>query len=366
MNVDLTKLLDRKPYPPPNLKFLKNKRVLITGAGGSIGGELCRQMLFAGAKRLYLLGHGEDSVYLVLNDLKLLQRNGTGEKTDLVPIIGELQDKTFVEFIIKRLKADIVFHTAAHKHVPLMEDNPVECIKNNVFGTYNLVNAAKNLDVGKFVFISSDKAVEPSSVYGVSKALCEQLVFEAGDSRFRAVRFGNVIGSKGSVIPLWLRQLEMGKPITITSPEVRRFFMSISEAVSLIITIAGNECGGSLYALDMGESILIKELALRLINQSGIDSNPIIEYTGLRAGEKLEEKLWGEDEAAVSSCFDGVFEIQKQQEDSAELEAIIKFLKPICFYDAENPDVFRNKALLKRFLKKSYPGIEVKRNESKY
>jgi FlaA1/EpsC-like NDP-sugar epimerase len=159
----------------------------------------------------------------------------------------------------------------------------------------------------------------------------------------------------------------MGKPITITSPEVRRFFMSISEAVSLIITIAGNGCGGSLYALDMGKSILIKELALRLINQYGIDSNPTIEYIGLRPGEKLEEKLWSEDEVAVPSLFEGVLEIQKkQEEDSSELEAIIKFLKPICFYDAENPDVFRNKALLKKFLKKFFPNLEVKKYESKY
>jgi len=333
-----------------------------------MGGELCRQMLFAGAKRLYLMGHGEDSIYLVLNDLKLLQRNGTGEKTALVPIIGELQDKEFVEFIIKHLKADIIFHTAAHKHVPLMEENPVECIKNNVFGTYNLINAVKSSGVDKFVFVSSDKAIEPSSVYGASKTLCERLVFETGDTRFRAVRFGNVIGSKGSVIPLWIRQLEMGKPISVTSPDVRRFFMSISEAVSLIITIAGNEFGGSLYALDMGESILIRELAMRLIAQCKLDNNPTIEYTGLRPGEKLDEKLWSEDEIAVPSSFEGVLEIQnkQQEEDGAELEAIINFLKPICFFDAENPDVFRNKALLKRFLKKWFPGLEVKKYESKY
>ncbi|MFI5157079.1 MAG: polysaccharide biosynthesis protein [Chitinophagales bacterium] len=281
--------------------------------------------------------------------------------------MGELQDKSFVEFIIKRLKADIVFHTAAHKHVPLMEENPVEAIKNNVFGTKNLIDAAKNSGIDKFVFISSDKAVEPSSVYGVSKALCERLVFEAGDTRFRAVRFGNVIGSKGSVIPLWIRQIEMGKPITVTSPDVRRFFMSISEAVSLIITIAGNTHGGSLYALDMGESILIRELAMRLIDQT-IDKNQTIEYIGLRSGEKLNEKLWGDDEVAVPSYFEGVLEIQKkqQEEDGAELEAIIKFLKPICFFDTENPDVYRNKALLKKFLKKCYAGIEVKKYESKY
>ena len=355
-----------------SLKYIKNKRVLITGAGGSIGSELCRQMLFAGAKRLFLFGHGEDSIYKTINELTLMQKQGHGEKTALVPVIGELQDKNFIQFLIERLKVDVIFHTAAHKHVPMMEANPVEAIKNNVFGTQNLVNAVKNTAVSKFIFISTDKAVDPICTYGVSKALAERIILNAGKDThsFVVVRFGNVIGSKGSVIPLWIDQIKSGGPITITHPQVKRFFMSIQEAVSLVIKIGGNGKGDELYALDMGEQIPVIDIVNRLLKQSGlmVDKDIKIEYVGLRPGEKLEEKLWSEEEAATSTDMPKILSITKKNEipTNNDISECIQTLIPICFYDEAMADNFRDRSLLRVALKKLFPNLEAPRNVTRY
>ena len=727
MDFDLNKLLDREPVKvdlTDSLKFLKNKRILITGAGGSIGSELCRQMLFAGAKRLFLFGHGEDSIYHLLNELTLIQEKNIEYKTALVPVIGEIQDQKFMEFIIRRLKCDVIFHTAAHKHVPLSEENPVECIKNNVFGTKNLIDATKNSNISKFIFIScldektriytnegfkywneiksgmttlslnkngeieekeiiettnqnyrgtlfhlknksvdifltknhkfllsapnnskkiiieeakkvsersiaslvkgnwigkndnnfyippaldilrhpdknyipvvktedflyilgifigdgflnedgnggsifldipekdkarkkvekalsrmkinyksykgksgehiyfssrsiakifkecgkhainktipkwaleyspnlleklleglvdsdghrintgkkieekltsisfplmekcselasklnmyftitvqkkcrsilkdnreiisknityigifsnshirsfrkdnwkeeeyegeiwcanikdnhnflaerngklfftgnSDKAVEPTCIYGVSKNLSERIVLSAGkeDHRFVVVRFGNVIGSKGSIIPLWIKQIEACGPITITHPEVKRFFMSIMEAVALIIKIVGNGKGGELYVLNMGEQVLIKELIAKLTKQAclEIEKDIEIEYIGLRAGEKLEERLWSEEEETSETAeFEKrIFKITKKKKEEdvyGELYSLLQQLYPVCFFCAGNEKEFRNRFILRTLLKKYYPNLEMPRNYAK-
>jgi FlaA1/EpsC-like NDP-sugar epimerase len=377
VDFDLNKLLDREPVKvdlTDSLKFLKNKRILITGAGGSIGSELCRQMLFAGAKRLFLFGHGEDSIYHLLNELTFIQEKNTKYKTALVPVIGELQDKEFMKFIIECLKCDVIFHTAAHKHVPLSEENPVECIKNNVFGTKNLIDATKDSNISKFIFISSDKAVEPSCIYGVSKNLSERIVFSAGkdDHRFVVVRFGNVIGSKGSAIPLWIKQIEACGPITITHPEVKRFFMSITEAVSLIIKITGNGRGGELYALNMGNQVLIKDLLTKLTKQACLDIEEDIEvkYIGLRAGEKLEERLWAEKEeiGETAEFEERIFKIIKKSKNEdvyGGLHSLLQQLYPICFFCAENEVMFRDRVLLRNLLKKYYPKMEMTRKNGK-
>ena len=204
-------------------------RVLVTGAGGSIGSELCRQLLEGGAERLYLFGHGENSIYEIQRELHLLQEEGVGQKATIVPIIGEMQDRDYLHFILPRTKANVVFHTAAHKHVPLMEANPVEAVKNNVFGTKNIVDASRKAGVERFVLISTDKAVEPSSVYGASKLLAEEIVLREGKGgrHFLVVRFGNVLGSRGSILPLFRRQILKGGPVTVTHPDMRRFFMTI-------------------------------------------------------------------------------------------------------------------------------------------
>lgn len=372
MEINLNNLLCREPIKVDltnSLKFLKNKRILITGAGGSIGSELCRQMLFAGAKRLFLLGHGEDSIYKIINELQLMQKNGHGDRTALVPVIGEMQDEKFVQFIMEHLKADVIFHTAAHKHVPMMEANPVECVKNNIFGTKYLVSAIQNLHFNKFIFISTDKAVCPKCVYGASKAISENIVLAAGkfDPRFLVVRFGNVIGSRGSVIPLWIDQIQTGGPITITHPNVKRFFMSIEEAVSLIIRMIGNGKGGSLYCLNMGEQLLAKTIAIKLIEKANlkVDEDIKIEYIGLRPGEKFEERLWSEEEEVSKTEDPNIFCVNKTREIK-DLDNYIRLLRPICFYEKENEGVFRDKSLLRQYLRKIFPNLEMPKYSTKY
>jgi FlaA1/EpsC-like NDP-sugar epimerase len=247
-------LLSRTPVKvslKESLTYLRGKRVLITGAGGSIGSELSRQLLFGGAARLYIFGHGENSLYEIERELKILQEGGVGEKATIVPIVGELQDRDYIFFLLERLKADVIFHTAAHKHVPLLEENPVEAIKNNVFGTKNMVDASLKYKIGRFVFISTDKAVNPISIYGASKYIAEELVLNAhtnshkGD--FIVVRFGNVLGSRGSILPLFQSQIAHGGPVTLTHDEAKRFFMTIPEASSLVLKVGGTGLGGTLY-----------------------------------------------------------------------------------------------------------------------
>jgi FlaA1/EpsC-like NDP-sugar epimerase len=358
-SIDLQDLLGRNPVTinlKQSLSYLRGKRVLVTGAGGSIGSELCRQLLSGGAARLYLLGHGENSIYQIDRELRLLQEEGVGEKAAIVPVIGDLKDSDYVDYILSQLKADAVFHTAAYKHVPMMEENPVAAIENNVLGTENLIKAAVKNGVKRFVHISTDKAVEPVSVYGISKYLCEQMVLDAaskGGPNFVVVRFGNVLGSRGSIVPLFQQQIEKGGPVTVTHPDVRRFFMTISEACSLVLKTGGVGESGSLYILDMGEPVRIRDLAEQLIRFQGYEpeSEIKIEYIGLRPGERLDECLWAKDEEPSETEYSRILRINKKKPLSFDLKKLVEQLRPVCKFDAANPTAYRSVELLKKILK---------------
>lgn len=344
-----------------NLAYLRGRRVLVTGAGGSIGSELCRQLLEAGAERLYLFGHGENSIYEVERELRLLQEEGVGQKSTIVPIIGEIQDADYMHFVLPRTRAAVVFHTAAHKHVPLMEANPVEAVKNNVFGTKSVVDAAKKAGVERFVLVSTDKAVEPQSVYGASKLLAEEIVLREGKGgrHFLVVRFGNVLGSRGSILPLFRRQILKGGPVTVTHPDTRRFFMTIPEASSLVLTAGGVGGGGEVYLLDMGESVSIREMAEQMIRFYGYEPGGEIgiTYTGLRRGEKLLERLHAEGEVPEPTGLPKILKLQRKTLINGRIVAVLERLKPICFHDPHQPSQFRNRRALRAVLEEVIPGI---------
>jgi len=358
-SIDLQDLLGRNPVAiklKQSLAYLRGKRVLVTGAGGSIGSELCRQLLSGGASRLYLFGHGENSIYQIDRELRLLQEEGVGEKAALVPVIGDLRDTDYVDYILGHLKADAVFHTAAYKHVPLMEENPVAAVENNVFGTENLILAAIKHGTKRFVHITTDKAVEPVSIYGASKYLCEQMVLEAaagsGNTNFMVVRFGNVLGSRGSIVPLFQQQIQKGGPVTITHPDIRRWFMTISEACSLVLKAGGVGVNGGLYLLDMGEPVRIRDLAEQLIRFHGYEPDTEIKivYTGLRPGERMDEPLWSKDEKINETEYSRILQVIREKPFAVDLKNIIEQLRPICRLDPEKPQVYRNAELLRSIL----------------
>jgi FlaA1/EpsC-like NDP-sugar epimerase len=297
--IDITDLLRRAPVSanrPPD-EYLAGRTVLVTGAGGSIGTELCRQVARANPRTIVLLGHGENSIF----DAEMELRR-TFPKLAFRPVIGDIRDERRMDDIFKAHQPSVVFHAAAHKHVPLMEENPEEAITNNVFGTAVLVRTALAHGTERFVLISTDKAVAPTSIMGASKRVAETIVGDAARRSgrpFVSVRFGNVLGSRGSVVPHFKRQIELGGPVTITDPEMRRFFMTIPEAVHLVLQAGGMGTGEDLFVLDMGEPVRIVDLAQDVIKLSGfsLDEIPIV-YTGVRPGEKLTEALW-EPEAGV-------------------------------------------------------------------
>jgi FlaA1/EpsC-like NDP-sugar epimerase len=344
-----------------SLAYLRGRRVLVTGAGGSIGSELCRQLLEAGAERLYLFGHGENSIYEVERELRLLQEEGVGQRTTIVPIIGEIQDADYMHFVLPRTRASVVFHTAAHKHVPLMEANPVEAVKNNVFGTKSVVDAAKKAGVERFVLVSTDKAVEPMSVYGASKLLAEEIVLREGKGgrQFLVVRFGNVLGSRGSILPLFRKQIMKGGPVTVTHPDTRRFFMTIPEASSLVLTAGGVGAGGEVYLLDMGDSVSIRELAEQMIRFYGYEpgTDIAITYTGLRTGEKLLEKLHADTETPEPTGHPRILKLQRKTLINGRIVPVLERLKPICFHDPHQPSLFRSRHALRAVLQEVIPGI---------
>jgi len=353
-----------------SLAYLRGRRVLITGAGGSIGSELSRQLLSGGAQRLYLLDHGENSLYEIEAELKLLQEEGVGEAATIVPVIGDLQDREYMHFILDRLKADVIFHCAAYKHVPMMETNPVEAIKNNVFGTKNLVDAAVYSGVSKFVLISTDKAVEPVSIYGSSKMIAEEIVLSGNTAKteMMVVRFGNVLGSRGSIVPLFQKQIRKGGPVTITHPDIKRYFMTIPEAASLVLKAGGVGTGGSLYLLDMGEPIIIKDLAKQMIRFYGFRPEkeiPIVTI-GLRPGEKLEEKLWSAGETPRKTEYPGIIKLEKDARFNGKLGTLLDSLSGTCFLKPESAENYRNRTRLRQTLKEYIPKLEIPENEPEY
>lgn len=272
---------------------------MVTGGGGSIGSELCRQIYNLNPNKLIILDICENGAYDIQQELKMKHKNS---KIKLEVEIASIRDKDKMDLIFKKKNIDVVFHAAAHKHVPLMEANPEEAIKNNVFGTLNVAVAAQKYKVKKFVLISTDKAVNPTSVMGASKRVCELIIqFMAISSKFTefvAVRFGNVLGSNGSVIPLFKEQIKNGGPVTVTHPDIIRYFMTIPEAVSLVMTAGALAKGGEIFVLDMGEPVKIRDLAENLIRLSGFIPNEEIkiEFIGIRPGEKLFEELLISDE----------------------------------------------------------------------
>lgn len=304
---------------------LTNKTILVTGAGGSIGSEICRQVCNFYPERIILLGHGENSIYLINREL----RNRFGKNVDIVPIIADVQNRARMFEIMETYKPYAVYHAAAHKHVPLIEDNPEEAVHNNILGTKNTAEAAKNAEVKKFVMISTDKAVNPPNVMGASKRIAEMIIQSLNDethrTNFVAVRFGNVLGSRGSVIPLFKSQIEEGGPVTVTHPEMTRYFMTIPEASRLVLQAGALAEGGEVFVLDMGEPVKIVDLARNLIKLSGKKEDDIrITYTGIRPGEKMFEELMNKDEVHPEQVFEKIYRGKVQHMKCNEVEAIIQ------------------------------------------
>jgi FlaA1/EpsC-like NDP-sugar epimerase len=371
--LDPLDLLGRNPVHIPlkkSLNYLRGKRVLITGAGGSIGSELSRQLLSGGASRLYLLGHGENSIVSIHREILDLQKEGVGEEATVIPIIGDIKDAQYTRFLLNRLKADVIFHCAAHKHVHLMEENTVENIHNNLFGTKNLLDSAKASGVRRFVLISTDKAVSPSSVYGVSKKLSEEVVLSESQEGldFMVVRFGNVLGSRGSILPLFKKQIETGGPLTLTHPEATRFFMTIPEASSLVLQAAGVGQGGELYVLDMGTPLKIQDIARQMIDfyAPGQGDKFPMKVIGLRAGEKLHEALWEEDEEPVPTDFPRINRLIRSKTPELNLTKLIRALEPIVSLDAEQESLYRNRRALRKLLKTQFPSLLEREDEQEY
>ncbi len=306
--------------------FLKNATIVVTGAGGSIGSELCRQIARFGPKQLILLGHGENSIYLI--DQELSRTSPTLNKKI---VIADVRDGSKIRRLFHQFRPDVVFHSAAHKHVPLMEENVDEAVTNNILGTRNVVHAAVDVGVGRFVLISTDKAVRPTSIMGATKRVAEMIVQDAAQRSGRpyvAVRFGNVLGSRGSVVPLFREQIAAGGPITITHPDMTRYFMTIPEAVQLVIQTASLAEPGQVYTLDMGEPVSIMDLANDLVELSGLKlgQDIQIEYTGLRPGEKLHEELFTDEEQRAVTQYDKIFVATSHPVSREELDQAIDAL----------------------------------------
>ena len=351
-DVEVEDLLGREPIQvdlDSILGYVKDKTILVTGGGGSIGSELCRQIATHSPKQLIVIDIYENSVYDVQQELKVSHPD-----LDLVVLIASVRNTNRMNWIFDHYKPDIVYHAAAHKHVPLMEDSPNEAIKNNVFGTFKVAQAAAMSGVKRFVMISTDKAVNPTNIMGASKRICEMIIQTFNkhyDTEFVAVRFGNVLGSNGSVIPLFKKQIAEGGPVTVTHPDIIRYFMTIPEAVSLVLQAGAYAKGGEIFVLDMGSPVKILDLAKNLIRLSGykVGEDIKIEFTGLRPGEKLFEELLMDEEGMKETdnklihigrpieLDEEVFAILKELNDTSKLEdqdirPIVKKLVPTYHY----------------------------------
>ncbi|HHV64825.1 MAG TPA: polysaccharide biosynthesis protein, partial [Peptococcaceae bacterium] len=303
--------------------YLKDQTVLVTGAGGSIGSELCRQIVKFNPEKLILAGHGENSIFDIEQELK---------DYPVVTEIFDIKDETKVNLIFEKYKPSVVFHAAAHKHVPLMEGNPEEALKNNVLGTTNLAQAAHQTGVKTFVFISTDKAVNPTSIMGASKRIAEMVIQDfdrRSPTKFVAVRFGNVLGSRGSVIPTFKRQISAGGPVTVTDPRMTRYFMTIPEASQLVIQAGAMASGGEIFILDMGKPVKIIDLAKDLIRLSGLEPEKDIKivFTGKRPGEKLYEELLTSEEGTTATKHKRIFVARPNNINSEQLFKVITTIR---------------------------------------
>ena len=332
--IDVVDLLGREEVQLDMEKIaekLSGQTVLVSGAGGSIGSEICRQIIRFSPKRILLLGHGENSIYLINKELSNLHTD-----TEIVPIIADIQDRERIFKVMEQYKPNRVYHAAAHKHVPLMEYNPTEAVKNNVYGTKNMAEAAKAANVQSFVMVSTDKAVNPPNVMGSTKRIAEMIVTglnEEGKTNFVAVRFGNVLGSRGSVIPLFKEQIKNGGPITVTDFRMTRYFMTIPEASRLVLQAGALAKGGEIFVLDMGEPVKIVDLAKKMIKLSGYTEKeiPIVE-AGIRPGEKLYEELLAGSEHTDQKVYDKIF---VGKVNNLPLSEVMHFVHSLEHYDDE-------------------------------
>lgn len=379
--VQIEDLLRREPIHTDNKRvyeFLQGKRILITGAGGSIGSELCRQVYNLNPKEMILLGHGENSVFNLHQELDNVEFNRPYRKDSnsslesaptLTPFIADLRHQTRLRFVFEQFQPDVIFHAAAHKHVPLMEKNTPEAITNNVLGTKALIDLAEEFDVENFVMISTDKVVNPTSVMGASKRVAEMLVLQAAERSgkpFVVVRFGNVLGSRGSVIPTFKRQIAKGGPVTVTHPEMRRYFMTIPEAVQLVLQAVVLGLGGEVVMMDMGKPVKILDLANDLIYLSGyqVDKDIKICFTGLRPGEKLYEELFVPGEEYQSTEHEKLLVVKNAKHIlSAQLTKVVADLSQAA---SENNSVEIHRLL--RTLVTGYKDVNgcVEKNQQRY
>jgi FlaA1/EpsC-like NDP-sugar epimerase len=337
-NVEIEDLLGRDPVEVTTEKigrYVSGKVVLVTGGGGSIGSELCRQIAANGVKRLIIFDIYENNAYEIQQELRQKYPN-----LDLVVLIGSVRNGRKVNSVFAQYRPDIVYHAAAHKHVPLMEDSPNEAIKNNVFGTYKVALAADCYGTEKFILISTDKAVNPTNIMGASKRMCEMIVqvfHRRSKTDYVAVRFGNVLGSNGSVIPLFKKQIEAGGPVTVTHPDIIRYFMTIPEAVSLVLKAGADAKGGEIFVLDMGDPVRIADLAKNLIRLSGyrLGEDIEIQYSGLRPGEKLYEELLMDEEGLQSTEDEKIYIGQPIEFDEKEFLKDLEELYEAAYGESE-------------------------------
>ncbi|WP_046174341.1 polysaccharide biosynthesis protein [Domibacillus indicus] len=356
--VNVEDLLGRPPIQldiPAIAHYIQGKTILVTGAGGSIGSEICRQVSAFKPKNLLLLGHGETSIYTIEKELEQLYPH-----LPVKALIADIEDKNRIKQIFSAYRPEVVFHAAAHKHVPLMEANPAEAVKTNIFGTKNLAECAHHYKAERYVQISTDKAVNPASVMGVTKRIAEliiQTMNQQSSTDFVAVRFGNVLGSRGSVIPLFKKQIKNGGPVTVTHPDMTRYFMTIPEAVQLVIQAGALAEGGEIFILDMGSPVKISELARNLITLSGLTPGQdiSISYTGIRPGEKLYEELFTHEEGSLASRHELIFVTKPADPAEINLPLFISRLENLVY----SPEDAQADLEIKKLLKEIVPAYQI-------